>query len=88
MPEATVHDVVIIGSGPAAWTAAVYAARANLQPVVYEGEPVGTEVPGGQLMLTTAVENFPGFSDGVMGPDLMAAMRTQAGRYWSLKGRG
>ncbi len=81
MPEATVHDVVIIGSGPAAWTAAVYAGRANLQPVVFEGETVGTEIPGGQLMLTTDIENYPGFPEGVTGPDLMEKMKHQALRY-------
>lgn len=81
MPEGKVHDVVIIGSGPAAWTAAVYAARANLQPVVYEGEPIGTEIPGGQLMLTTDIENYPGFPEGVTGPELMERMKAQAERY-------
>jgi thioredoxin reductase (NADPH) len=73
-PEA----IVIIGSGPAAWTAAIYAARANLNPIVFEGEPVGTELPGGQLMLTTDIENFPGFPDAISGPDLMDRMKAQA----------
>jgi thioredoxin reductase (NADPH) len=70
--------IVIIGSGPAAWTAAIYAARANLNPVVFEGEPVGTELPGGQLMLTTDIENFPGFPEAISGPDLMDRMKAQA----------
>ena len=81
MTQSPPRDVVIIGSGPAAWTAAVYAARANLQPLVYEGEPMGTEIPGGQLMLTTEIENFPGFPEGVTGPELMERMKTQALRY-------
>ncbi|MES2522356.1 MAG: thioredoxin-disulfide reductase [Gemmatimonadota bacterium] len=72
------ENIVIIGSGPAAWTAAIYAARANLNPLVFEGEPRGTELPGGQLMLTTEIENFPGFPDAVSGPDLMERMRKQA----------
>lgn len=80
MTESAPYDVVIIGSGPAAWTAAVYAARASLKPLVFEGEPVGTEIPGGQLMLTTEVENYPGFSS-ITGPELMDRMKAQALRY-------
>ncbi|WP_425154870.1 thioredoxin-disulfide reductase [Candidatus Palauibacter sp.] len=75
------ETLVIIGSGPAAWTAAIYAARANLDPLVYEGAGSRTMIPGGQLMFTTDVENYPGFPDGVSGIDMMLDFKKQAVRF-------
>ncbi|HYI62196.1 MAG TPA: thioredoxin-disulfide reductase [Acidimicrobiales bacterium] len=81
MPNQT-HKLIIVGSGPAGLTAAIYAARASLEPLLLEGEPSSTtDQPGGALMTTTEVENFPGFPEGIMGPDLMLRFKEQAARF-------
>jgi thioredoxin reductase (NADPH) len=78
----TIREVIIVGSGPAGLTAAIYTARANMMPLVIEGEPSSTgDQPGGQLMLTSDVENYPGFVEGIIGPDLMGTFRSQAARF-------
>ncbi len=81
MAKRAAEKVVIIGSGPAAWTAAIYAARANLDPLVIEGEPSREMIPGGQLMWTTDIENFPGFPEGIGGQEIMDRMKEQAVRF-------
>jgi thioredoxin reductase (NADPH) len=81
MSEIRRETLVIVGSGPAAWTAAIYAARADLDPIVYEGSFSRTMIPGGQLMFTTEVENYPGFPDGVTGQKMMMDFKAQAERF-------
>src|SRR3982074_3395352 len=83
MPENTTRDPVILGSGCAGLTAAIYAARSNLKPLVFEGHE-----PGGQLSITTEVENFPGFAEGVQGPELVHNMKKQAERFGAIYRHG
>ena len=80
MSHPAIENLVIIGSGPAGYTAAIYAGRANLKPLMFEGFQAGG-VPGGQLMTTTEVENFPGFPEGVDGPTLVERMKQQAEHF-------
>ena len=81
MSENGVEKIVIIGSGPAGWTAALYAARADLNPLLFEGAPTQEMIPGGQLMFTTDVENFPGYPEGVTGQQMMADFKAQGERF-------
>ena len=81
MSDNHIEDLVIVGSGPAGWTAAIYGARANLNPLVYEGAGHRTMIPGGQLMFTTDVENYPGFADGIGGIEMMMEFKKQAMRF-------
>ena len=81
MSQADIEKVIVIGSGPAGWTSGLYSARANLSPLLFTGMLKPEMLPGGQLMNTTEVENFPGFEDGIQGPELMETMQKQAKKY-------